>query len=72
MDCNTFLNLTEREYSFILDMARKSGSDAASELSDDTILRAMIRLLQRLSVDVSGVTTEDQLLERLQNAARVN
>ena len=73
-NCNTSLNLTitKEEYSYILDMAKRGANGGDTGLSKDAILRAMIRLLQRLRVDVSGVKTEDQLLERLQNAVRMN
>ena len=74
VNCNTSLDLTitKEEYSYILDMAKRGADVDDTALSKDVILRAMIRLLQRLPVDVSCVKTEDQLLERLQNAVRVN
>jgi len=40
----------------------------ANEVSQDEILCTMIRLLNRLDVDVSEVKAEDQLLERLKDA----
>ncbi len=69
---NTSLHLTQREYFFILNMAKRGANDGVTELSKGAVLRAMVRLLQQLRVDVSGVRTEDQLLERLQNAVQVN
>lgn len=69
---NIPLHLTEKEYTFILNMAEQSESSDSSGISKGAILRAMIRLLQQLEVDVSGVKTEDQLLKRLQNALQIN
>ncbi len=65
---NISLNLTETEYSFITSMADQFAGKGAPQVSADAILRAMVRLLQQLKVDVSGISTEDQLLERLQDA----
>ncbi|MFC1717622.1 hypothetical protein ACFL6S_28430 [Candidatus Poribacteria bacterium] len=67
---NISLNLTKTEYSFIMTMADQCAGKGAPEVSADAILRAMVRLLQQLKVDVSEISTEDQLLERLQNAVQ--
>ncbi len=65
---NTYLELREQEYSFILNIIKQCGSKGGSQMSCEAILRALIRLLQHLNVDVSEVKTEDQLLQRLQEA----
>ncbi len=69
---NISLDLTDTEYLFIADVARQCASEGtcASEVSEHTVLRAMIRLLQNLEVDVCNVRTEEQLLDRLRNACR--
>ena len=66
--CSISLNLTEAEYSFIMNMADQFANKDTPAVSADAILRTMVRLLQQLKVDVSGIDTEDQLLNRLQNA----
>lgn len=65
---NTFLELREQEYSFILNIVKQCEGKGDSQMSSEAILRALIRLLQHLNVDVSGVKTEDQLLQCLQKA----
>ncbi len=67
---NTSLYLTEKEYSFVTSIAEHSASDRAPGISKGAILRALIRLVQHLDVDMSGVRTEDQLLQRLEDAAK--
>ena len=51
-------------------MVEQCARNYGSEISRGAILRALIRLLQQLEVDVSGVKTEDQLLQRMQNAVK--
>ena len=65
---NTSLNFREHEYSFILKLAEQCASNGGFQISRSEILRVLIRLLQHLKVDISGVKTEDQLLQRLQGA----
>lgn len=67
---NTSLYLTEKEYSFVTSIAEHSASDRAPGISKGAILRALIRLVQHLDVDMSGVRTEDQLLQRLEDAVK--
>ena len=64
---NISLNLTEVEYSFIMNMADQCAGKGVPDVSAAAILRATVRLLQHLEVDVSGIKTEDQLLNRLRN-----
>ena len=61
-------NLRKKEYSFILNMARQCEGNGGSQMPIGDVLRALIRLLQHLDVNVSGVKTEDQLLQRLKDA----
>lgn len=68
--CNISLSLTGAEYSFLTNMLDQCASKSVSGMSVDAILRTMVRLLQKLEVNVSGVRTEDQLLGRLQDAVR--
>lgn len=65
---NTTLNLRRQECSFILNIAEQCAVNSDSKISKGAILRTLIRLLQHLEVDVSGVKTEDQLFQRIQNA----
>lgn len=67
---NISLDFTEEEHSFILNMEERCASIGSSEISKESILRTLIRLLQRLEVDVSEVETEDQLLQRLQDTVQ--
>ncbi len=67
---NTSLYLTEKEYSLVASIAEHSVSDGNPGISKGAILRTLIRLIQHLDVDVSGVKTEDQLLQRLEEAAK--
>jgi hypothetical protein len=66
------LHLTKEEYSFILNMARQCASSSGTGISERTILQTLIRLLQLLKVDASGIKTEDQLLQRLHKAIQGN
>ena len=67
---NTSLYLTEKEYSFVVNIVEHSASDGDTGISKGAILRTLIRLVQHLDVDMSGVKTEDQLLQRLEEAAK--
>lgn len=67
---NTSLYLTEKEYSFITSIAEHSASNEDPGISRGAILRTLIRLVQHLDVDMSGVKTEDQLLQRLEDAVK--
>ena len=66
--CHISLHFTEKQDLFILNMIKRSMSDNGSGISKAAILRTLIKLLQQLDVDVSGVNTENQLLERLQSS----
>ena len=70
--CSISLDLRTAEYSFITNMANQCKSKEGTEVSPEGVMRAMVRLLQRLEVDVSGARTEDQLMDRLQNAVQGN
>ena len=67
---NTSLYLTEKEYSFVTSIAEHSVSHGDPGISRGSILRTLIRLVQHLEVDMSGVKTEDQLLQRLEDAVK--
>ncbi len=62
------LHFTEKQDFFILKMVKRSMSDNGPGVSKAAILRTLIKLLQQLDVDVSGINTENQLLERLQSS----
>lgn len=70
--CSISLDLRAMEYSFITNMANQCKSKEGAEVSAEGVMRTMVRLLQRLEVDVSGARTEDQLMDRLQNAVQRN
>ncbi len=65
---NTSAYLTEEEYSFITSLVKHSMGDESPKISKGAVLRTLIRLLQHLQVDMSGVKNEDQLLQRLEDA----
>ncbi len=67
---NVCMYLTEEQCSFLLNIAGECANEGVPGLSTQGILRTLIRLLQHLEVDVSGVRTEDELLQRLEDAAR--
>lgn len=67
VDCSTYFKLTKEEYSFITSIVDKCANNKDSQISESTILRSLVRLLQRLEIDVSGIKTETELLQRLQN-----
>jgi len=69
---NVSMYLTEEQYSFLLNIAAECANEGGSGLSTQAILRTLIRLLQHLEVDVSGIRTEDELLQRLEDAAKAN
>ncbi len=62
------LHFTEKQDFFVSNMIEQSMRNGSSGMSKAAILRTMIKLLQQLDVDVVGVCTEDQLLERLQSS----
>lgn len=68
---NIALHLTEKEHSFIQNISKQCRMDSIYDKPEDAILCTMIRLLQHLELDVSGIKTEDQLLDRLQGAIRI-
>jgi len=70
--CSISLDLSAAEYSFVTNMADQCKSKAGAEVSAEGVLRTMVRLLQRLEVNVSGARTEDQLVDRLQAAVQGN
>ena len=72
MGCSRHISLrfTEKQDFFVLNMIEQSTCNGSSGISKAAILRTLIRLLQHLDVDVSGVDTEDQLLARLQNSMK--
>ena len=67
---NVCMYFTEEQCSFLLNIVGKCANEGVLGLSTQGILRTLIRLLQHLEVDVSGVRTEDELLQRLEDAAR--
>ena len=62
------LYFTEEQYSYLLNIAEQCAREGNSGLSKEVILQTLLRLLQRLEVDVTGVKTEDELLKRLEDA----
>lgn len=70
MSRNISLHFTEEENRSMLNMMEQYSSDSGSRISRGMILRSLIRLLQQLKVDVSGVKTEDQLLRHLKDAVK--
>jgi len=66
--CKTTLSLRKKEHSFILDIAKQCEGNGGSQISKEAVLRALIKVLQHLDVNVSGVKTEEQLLQRIRDA----
>lgn len=62
------LFLAKDEYDLICSVAEASASDESPGVSEETVLRALIRMLERLDVDLFGVRTEDQLLDCFRDA----
>jgi len=65
---NVCLYFTEEQYSYLLNIAEQCAREGSSGLSKEVILQTLLRLLQRLEVDMTGVKTEDELLKRLEDA----
>ncbi len=70
MSRNISLHFTEEEHNFILNTAAQYLRDSSVIISKGAILRSLVRLLQQLEMDVSGVKTEDQLLQCLQDTVK--
>ena len=68
MSRNISLYFTEKEYSFLVDMINRSATSSSSGISKGGILRALVRMLQQLDVNLAGVKTEDELLKRLKDS----
>ena len=62
------LYLTEEQYSFLQNIAEKCASEDGAGLPQAAILKTLVMLLQHMKVDVTGVRTEDELLQRLEEA----
>lgn len=50
------------------DLGPETWAKGGSKLPKTVIMRALIRLLMELDIDVSGVKTEDEFLERLRQS----
>ena len=68
---NLHIDLTAEEYSFITNMVKQCNSNGRCHFSERGVLRTLIRLLEYLTIDPSNIETEDQLLQRLEDALRV-
>lgn len=62
------LSFRQDEYSFLLEMAEKTLNNNGEGISKTAILRSLIRFLQCLDMELSGVKTEEQLTRQLQKS----
>lgn len=64
------LTLPERLDRFLEEVGMEAKATKGYKLPKTLIVRALIRMMGEMDVDVSGVKTEEELIERLQQAAR--
>lgn len=64
------LTLPESLDRFLEEMGTEAKANKGYKLPKTLIVRALVRMLGDLDVDVSGVKTEDELLERLKEAVK--
>ncbi len=64
------LTLPEALDRFLEEVGMEAKSTKGYKLPKTLILRALIRMMGEMDVDVSGVRTEEELIERLLQAAR--
>lgn len=63
------LTLPESLDRFLEELGTEAKAQRGYKLPKTLIMRALIRMLGELEVDVSGVRSEDELLERMRAAA---
>ena len=61
--------LTEEQYYFLQNIAERCASEDGAGLPQSAILRTLVMLLQHVKVDITWVRAEDELLQRLEEAA---
>ena len=64
-DC---LYFTEEQFSFLMHIAEQCTDGDDNSLTEEAVLRALVRLLQQMKVDLTGIKTEDEMLQRLEDA----
>ncbi len=62
------LYFTEEQFSFLMHIAEQCADGDDNSLTEEAVLRALVRLLQQMKVNMIGVKTEDEMLKRLGNA----
>ena len=62
------LYFTEEQFSFLMHIAEQCADGDDNSLTEEAVLRALVRLLQQMKVDMTGVETEDEMLQRLEDA----
>jgi len=67
-DQDVCLYFTEEQFSFLMHIAEQCADGEDNSLTEEAVLRALVRLLQQMKVDVTGVKTEDEMLQRLEDA----
>lgn len=67
-DQNVCLYFTEEQFSFLMHIAEQCADGEDNSLTEEAVLRALVRLLQQMKVDMTGVKTEDEMLQRLEDA----
>ena len=64
------LTLPESLDQYLSEFGRESRSTGGYKLAKTEIIRALIKVLMKLKVDVSGVKDEDELVERIMSAIK--
>jgi GAF domain-containing protein len=67
-DQDVCLYFTEEQFSFLMHIAGQYADGDDNSLTEEAVLRALVRLLQQMKVDMTGVKTEDEMLQRLEDA----
>jgi hypothetical protein len=65
------IELTQEQFLFLEDFGKRCGSSAANQgISKASILRCLLKLFEEVDVDMQGVMTENDLLQRSLNALK--
>ncbi len=67
-DRDVCLYFTEEQFSFLIHIAEQCADGDDNSLTEEAVLRALVRLLQQVKVDMTAVKTGDEMLQRLEDA----
>ncbi|MBD3184243.1 hypothetical protein GF312_18305 [Candidatus Poribacteria bacterium] len=71
IQCDLSLFLTKEEHSFIKNLTYRCSCEGNSKISEETVFRVLVRLLQDLELDLSDIKTEEELLYCLKENLRL-